>query len=168
VEHAEGYPRASALVEHTSIIKAGLKKAVELFDYEMEATARLATSAPPAVREQVLQQSAHYSAGLHLVKGGLTQIEVMEDEYEVMERHVDIAQRQQLNWRILACRVILGRANIDDAKRLAFRDILAEDPPSEYELRKELHELTEALTNMESAEVERGPLRSINLDKQEA
>lgn len=79
------------------------------------------------------------------------------------ERTCDLNIRRQKLWRILACRACIGGAKISDLIQQAFFDLIRE-PPSEEELDKQLHAVTERLEEMERAETEFGHLRPIDID----
>lgn len=147
----------------TATITEGLTVAAELLTDELRAMRQLVETAPMSIKVQITQKLPTYIDGLQQIEASMEALVEIEKAYQEIDERCDVHLRWQLVWRIVACKVILGRQTGDDLLWTSFRQLIKE-PPAEDELRKELHELAEAMVQMEDAEDTLGPLRSIQVD----
>jgi hypothetical protein len=147
----------------TAVINEGLTAAAALLTEELSAMRQLVETAPMSVKLQISHKLPPYIDGLQQIEAGMEALVEIEEAYQALDARCDVHLRWQMFWRVLACKVILGRQQGDDLKLAAFQQFI-KDPPTEEELREELHELAMALEQMEDAEATFGPLRSIQVD----
>lgn len=147
----------------TATITEGLTAAQTLLREEVYAMRQMVETAPMSVKLQITRKLPRYVDGLQLIESSAEAIAEIEDAYQDLDKRCDVHLRWQMFWRVVACKVILGRQRGDDLKFAAFKQFIT-DPPPEEELREELHELAMALEQMEDAEELLGPLRSIQVD----
>lgn len=147
----------------TAVINEGLTAAAELLTSELVAMRQLVETAPMSIKVQITRKLPLYVDGLQQIEASMEALVEIEKAYQELDKRCDVHLRWQLVWRIVACRAILGRQNNDGLLWTAFKQLITE-PPVEEELRKELHELAEAMAQMEDATNTFGPLRSIQVD----
>lgn len=147
----------------TAVINEGLTAAAELLTIELTAMRQLVDVAPMSIKMQIASKLPLYVDSIQQIDLGVEALEEIEEAYQEMDKRCDVHLRWQMFWRVIACKVILGWQNGDDVKLAAFKQFIT-DPPPEDELRKELHDLTSALEQLEDAEDMFGPLRSIQVD----
>ncbi len=147
----------------TAVITEGLTAAAELLTDELHAMRQLVKTAPMSIKLQISHKLPPLLDGLQQIEAGMEAVAEIEEAYQELDKRCDVHLRWQMFWRVITCKVILGRQQGNDLKMAAFKQFITE-PPREDELRKELHELVIAMEQVEDAEAVLGPLRSIQID----
>jgi len=146
------------------IMRAALSLAHTKIKMELEAMMRMLREIPAQVAPRIVDAMPEYVELLSVLDHAISEVEDAKEEVADLEKRCDLYLRRQKQWRVLACRAIMGEAHGAELKHQAFKDFIS-DPPDHNTLDDQLHALVERLEAMESAAEEFGELRSIMIDK---